>query len=121
MRPVTLMDVRQALRDQRFTELFPELSDEITKAQQNLTCGSCAVPVARKILAEYSDRLGTYFPGRPVVQPADEKKSPAAVPRVYNGPCDGLEAWLRKLPHVPAQVTAARWQNECTVIVFEEA
>lgn len=125
MKPVGMMDIRQALRDERFRGQFPELAGPMAKYAANTGCGTCAVSLVREILAKFPERVREYFPGREVMTAEAATAAPAVAPRrgewaVYDGPCAGLEAWLRKRPpHAPSQVAVARWEDQCTAAVFE--
>ena len=56
-RPITLMDVKQALRDKRFRESLPDsFSEEIQKYQQNPGC-ACNVPLYKKIMLEAKEQI----------------------------------------------------------------
>jgi hypothetical protein len=119
-RPVTLMDIKLALRDHRFRELFPELKSELDRAIAQPHCGSCSTPVAREILRRYGSRLADYFPGRPILSENGVSGDTDYHWKVYNGACAELEDWLRKLPPGSAkQVAIARDGTDCTCVVGE--
>lgn len=115
-RPVTMMDVRGALHDRRFLDMFPELAslaDRYTKSPQ---CGSCGVALAREIIQRFPERLGDYFVGRdlPVHQDGTEDRQF----EVINCHVDDLEAKLRGLPPgVSKHVALARWEDQVTVVI----
>jgi len=122
MKPVGLMDVRAALNDYRFRDLFPELRHEIDKFLAEPKCGACAVPVVKEIMNKFPERVEQYFPGRKVVRPDDEAKKLAENNfTVINCHIDELEARLRKLNPGRKIIVAARYANEITVIVNELA
>lgn len=118
-RPVTMMDVRAALRDDRFLAQFPELSGLVGRYRTQKHCGSCGVELARAIIEKYPERVREYFPGREVLTPREEAAAVAATEdyTVINCKTTELEAKLRRLPPGRKYVTVARWQDEVTVIV----
>jgi len=119
-RPVTMMDVRAALRDGRFIDQFPELSGLVGRYKTQKHCGSCGVELARAIIERFPDRVREYFPGRDVLAPREEVAAVAATEdfEVINCHVGELEARLRKLrPGVKKFVSPARWQDQITVIV----
>lgn len=122
MRVVGLMDVRMALSDDRFRDLFPELRHEIDKYLQEPKCGSCAVPVAREIMNKYPERVEKYFPNRKVIRPDDEAgKLSENKFTVINCDVAELEAKLRKLPPGRKQLAITRYENQVTVVINELA
>lgn len=120
MKPVGLMDIKQAMHDGRFRALFPELEHEIGRVVNRPQCGSCSVPVARKILNDYPDRVQTYFAGRPVVRPDDEAKAVGENHwTVFSCHIDELEGRLRKLPPGRKQIAVTRYEDQITCVVNE--
>jgi hypothetical protein len=120
MKPVGLMDIKQALHDERFRSLFPELEREIDQTLRKPNCGSCGVPLARKILNDYPDRVGGYFPGRPVLRPEDEAKQLADNHwTVINCHVNDLEAKLKQLPPGRKQLAVTRHGDQVTCVVNE--
>jgi hypothetical protein len=116
------MDVRQALHDDRFRSLFPELHHEIEKYVKQPKCGACAVPVVREILNKYPDRVAKYFPGRTVVRPEDEAKTLSENNfTVINCHIDQLEDKLRRLPPGRKQLAITRYEDQVTVVINELA
>ena len=116
-RPVGLTDVRQAIHDQRFRELFPELKQEFATTEGK-KCGACFVQLAERILNEYADRLKTYFPGREVVSLAKEAAALAKNHwRVINCTVHDLEKRLRELPPGRKQISLARYQDQITMVI----
>lgn len=114
------MDIRTALNDERFRNLFPELNREIEKHQKDPKCGACAVPLAREILNKYPERVEKYFPGRKVIKPEDEAKKLAENNwKVINCHISELESKLRNLPPGRKQLAITRWEEQVTVVVNE--
>ena len=125
MKPVGLMDVRQALlADDRFQNLFPEMKAEIDKFLKDpRRCGSCVVPLAKEILNHFPDRVEKYFPGRLVIRPEDESKKLAEHNyTIINCHINELEEKLRRLPAGGKRyLSLARFEDQVTVIVDEIA
>lgn len=120
MRPVSLIDVKQALHDERFCALFPELEHEIDKLRKQPACGTCSVPLAHKILNDYSDRIGKYFPNRTIIKPKEEAQQLAAnYWTVINCKVSELEDELRKLPVGRKQIAITRYEDQVTCVVNE--
>lgn len=114
------MDVRQALHDERFRNLFPELRHEIDKLLKQTNCGSCMVPLSRKILNDYPDKVQEYFPNRKVVRPDDEAKALAENHwTVVNCHVDELEGHLKKLPPGRVQLAITRYGDQVTCVINE--
>lgn len=119
-RPIGLLDIKQALRDSRFRESLPvSFKEDIQKYLQNPSC-ACNVPIYKKVLAEATEQLQKYFPNRSIANLEEEAKKLAENNfSVINCKVDELENVLRKLPPGRKQITAARYENEITVIVNE--
>lgn len=120
-RPVTMMDVRAALRDDRFLDMFPELDELVMRFKKQKHCGSCGVELARQVIEQFPDRVRLYFPGRDVLTPAQEVSVIAGNERiqVINCHVDELEAKLRKqvTPGVKKFMVPARDGDQITVII----
>lgn len=119
-RPVSLMDVKQALRDSRFRESLPEsLKPDVQKFLSNPGC-ACNVPIYQRVLKEGAEQLRAYFPSRPIANLEEEVKSLAENHwRVINCKAADLEAQLKKLPPGRKQLAVARYEDEVTVVVNE--
>jgi hypothetical protein len=119
-RPIGLLDIKQALRDSRFRDSLPSsFKDDIQKYLQNPSC-ACNVPIYKRVLAEATEQLQKYFPNRSIANLEEEAKKLAENNfTVINCKADELENILRKLPPGRKQITAARYENEITVIVNE--
>jgi|SRR6185437_572955 len=125
MKVVGLMDVRAALGDERFRDLFPELRHQIDKYLAEPKCGACAVPVVREILNKFPDRVQKYFPNRKVVKPEDEAKALSENNfTVINCHVNELEDKLRKLEKTSPsrkQLAITRYGDQVTCVVNEIA
>lgn len=117
---VGLIDIKQALNDERFCNLFPELREEINKYHQESHCGACQVPLIQKILNQFPDRVQQYFPNKKVVKPEEEmKKLMENNWKVINCNIDELEQELKKLTPGRKQVAITRYENQVTVVINE--
>lgn len=110
MKKLSLLEVKQALWDERFRALFPEHKKEIAEFIGNPGC-ACNTDLYRKLL-QYPDRLAKYFPTRDVSAQADQSNV-----SVINCHIDELESRLKKLTKQHKQVAIARWQDQVTVII----
>lgn len=113
MNKVGLLEVKQAIWDQRFRDLFPELKKELGEYLKNPGC-PCNVSLYKSIL-KHRDRLAKYFPGREVAE--ESEAEPKNNFSVINCNVNELEAKLRKLRPGRKQIAVARWQDQATVIV----
>lgn len=118
MKPVTLMDVKQALRDHRFRESLPaSLMEDVRKYQQNPGC-ACNMPIYRRILKEAPEQIKAYFPGR---EPSNIEEEVSKLAQnnfsVINCHKDELEDRLRKLGPGRKQIAVARFEDQVTVVV----
>lgn len=121
MNKIGLMDVKNALRDQRFRESLPEeLTSDIIKYLQNPGCGACGTKLFRKILRDCRKQLLSYFPGRDVYKEEEEMAKLAENHwSVINCHKDELEDALKKLPVGRKQIAIARYEDQVTVVVNE--
>jgi hypothetical protein len=117
---VTLLEVKQALRDPRFRDSLPEeLKPEVIKFLDNPGCG-CNTKLYRKIMKDYRGHLLRYFPGAEIVDEAREVAKLAENNwKVINCHVSELEGELRKLAPGRKQVDVARYQDQVTVVVNE--
>ena len=115
---ITLLDIKQALKDSRFRDtLPPNLIDEVQKFLKNPGC-ACNMPLYRKILSECSDQIKQYFPNREITDIKEEvKKLSENKFSVINCSIDELENKLRKLGNGRKQIAIARYEDQVTVIV----
>lgn len=114
------MDVKQALRDHRFRESLPSsFAEDLNKYLKNPGC-ACNIPIYRRILTDAQQQLKAYFPGREVVNLAEEIQKLAENHwLVINCHVDELEERLRKLPPGRKQLAVARYEDQVTVVVNE--
>jgi hypothetical protein len=120
MKKVTLLDVKQALKDERFRKSLPDhLLPEVQKFLQNPSC-PCNLPIYKLVLAECQQQLVQYFPSRVPSDPAEEALRLSQNQwTVVNCKVEALESELRKLPPGGKQVALARWTDEATLVTNE--
>jgi hypothetical protein len=114
------MEVREALRDGRFRDVIPlELRDEVAKY---LHCPGCAanIHLYRKMLKSCVKQLQEYFPGRKVINEAEEIESLATNNfLVINCHINELEGRLRSLSKGRKQIAITRYEDQITAIINE--
>jgi len=115
---VTLMDVKQALRDPRFREGLPkEFEDDIRKYQQNPGC-ACNVPLYKRVMIEAKEALQAYYPNKSIISlEEDAKKLAENNFYVINCTIETLEQNLKNLGPGRKQIAIARYEDQITVIV----
>jgi hypothetical protein len=115
---ITLLDIKQALKDSRFRDtLPPDMMEEVHKFLKNPGC-ACNMPLYRKILSECSDQIKQYFPNREISNIQEEVKKLAQNKfSVINCSVDDLEGHLRKLGVGRKQIAISRYEDQVTVIV----
>lgn len=116
-RKLSILDVKQALFDERFQKLFPELKEDIDKALKDPGC-ACNRDIYLKFFA-YKDRLEKFFPNREI-ESVEEEKARIAENHwsVINCKIDELESKLRKLfPHGRVQLAITRYEDQVTAVV----
>jgi len=120
-RPLTIADIKQALWDDRFRTLFPNLKEEISLFLKDPGC-KCNANLYRKIMSQ-KDKLEKYFPTKEVVGQSLEQEIIKKVQQnqwtVINCHIDQLEERLKQLPHSKKMVSLARWQDQVTVVIDE--
>lgn len=116
IKPISLLDIKQALWDERFRKLFPEHADDINEFMTNPGC-ACNVDLYRKLI-EHKDRIQQYFPTRLIVTPKEEiEKLSQNTWAVINCNIEELEKELRNLPKGRKNLALARWENQATAVV----
>ena len=120
MKKITLLEVKQALRDGRFREKLPdELKEDIQKYLQNPGC-ACNVPVYRRVMRYGGEQLKAYFPDKELPD-IDEEDKNLIQNRwlVINCHINELEGRLTKLGTGRKQIAICRWEDQITVVVNE--
>lgn len=118
MKQLTLLDIKQALWDDRFRKMFPEYNKEISEFLTNPGC-ACNIDLYRKLM-EHKDRMQEYFPTRLIITPKEEMEAMSKGKwKVINCNVNELEKELKKLPPGRRQLAVGRWQDQVTVIINE--
>lgn len=120
MKKISLLDVKQALRDARFRNSLPQdFSEDLQKYLQNPGC-ACNLSIYKRLLKESAEQLKAYFPGREISNLEEEAQKLAENKfSVINCHKDELEKLLRNLPPGRKQLAMARFEDQITVIVNE--
>jgi hypothetical protein len=115
---VTIMDLKQALWDKRFQDLFPESAEQIKSFLKDPGCG-CNMTFLRSLL-KYKDRLQSYFPTKEVITPEEEEAERKAVRndwKVINCNVFNLNDRLKEVPKGKRMMAASRFRDKITVVV----
>lgn len=116
MSKLTLVDIKQALKDERFRELFPEYKVDIDKFLEKPNCG-CTGIIYKQVM-QHPDRLKTYFPNKEVDTTISAPKIQTNI-KVINCHVDELEEHLKKNKTRYKQIAIGRWQDQVTVVIEE--
>lgn len=116
--PITvgIKELKKALWNQGFREMFPELKTQINTFLSNPNC-KCNEPLYNTLLTA-KDRLEKYF-GGPVKltsQPVTKESLKSKI-HVINTTKDLLESELRSLPVGPKHISLARYEDKITAVV----
>jgi hypothetical protein len=114
------MEVKQALKDERFRESLPaEVQPDVKKFMGDQGC-ACNVPLYRKLIRDYPDKLSEYYPDRELIDVSSEVESLSRNRfSVINCHIDELEDKLKSLPMGRKQVAVARFEDQATVVINE--
>lgn len=118
---ISLLDVKQALQDERFVASLPEpLQKGAEKYIKDPGC-ACNHEFIIDVLRDASKQLREYYPSAlEIVNPDEElEKLSKNNWKVFSCHVDELEGKLQKLPHGRKQIEMARWESQVTVIVNE--
>lgn len=115
---ITLLDIKQALKDARFRQSLPStMSEDIQKYLQNPSC-ACNLPIYKKIMTECRQQIEEYFPNKEISNLNEEIKQLAENNwSVINCHISELESNLRKLSSGRKQIAITRYEDQVTVIV----
>jgi len=119
MKAIREIDVKHALKDERFRKSLPEsLQEGAKKFVENPGCGHCHNKYIRQVLKEAKKQIAEYFPNREISDPDEELEALAKNNwQVINCTIDELEGHLQKIPKGRVQLDVARWENMVTVVV----
>ena len=116
MKQISLMEIKQALKDSRFRDILPKDID-LQKYLQNPGC-ACNIPLYKKILQDCKSQLQEYFPGRIIANIDEELKTLAQNNwQVINCNINELENESRKLGVGRKQVTISRYEEQVTAVI----
>jgi hypothetical protein len=121
MKKISLLDVKQALQDERFVASLPEsLKKGAEKYIKDPGC-ACNNQFIVDILKGANKELREYYPAATEVVDPDEEMEKLSKNnwKVFSCHVDELEGHLQKLPHGRKQIDMARWEDQVTVIVNE--
>lgn len=121
MKPITLMEIKQALRDKRFRDSLPSdiFQEDIQTYMKNPGC-ACNTPFYKKIMTQGVEQVQAYFPNRVVSNLAEEAKKLAENHwKVINCHVDELEDHLKKLPSGRKQLAITRFEDQVTAVINE--
>ena len=121
MKKISLLDVKQALQDERFVASLPEsLQKDAEKYIKDPGC-ACNNTFIVSILKDATKELREYYPAATEVVDPDEELEKLAKNnwKVFSCHIDELESKLQLLPQGRKQIDMARWEDQVTVIVNE--
>ena len=115
---VSMFDLKQALWDIRFQELFPEYSEQIKQYLKDPGCG-CNMTFLRNLMRQ-KDRIKKYFPTKEVITPEEEDESYKSIKnqwKVINCNVFNLKEKLAALPKGKRMVAGSRFRDKITVVI----
>jgi hypothetical protein len=118
--PISLIDVKQALRDDRFRNSLPDIfKEDLNKFMSNPGCG-CNIGLYKRLLAEAKPQLQEYFPDKEVVAVEDQvSKLSQNNFSIINCSINELESRLRSLSPGRKQLAISRYEDQVTVVINE--
>jgi len=119
---ITLLDIKQAMRDSRFRDSLPqefqeEFREDVQKYLKNPSC-KCNTPIYLKVIKECKKQVQEYYPNKEIVIPEDEIEQ-ANHWTVINCSINELEKKLKQLNPIQKQISMARYQDQITVLINE--
>jgi hypothetical protein len=135
--PITVLDVKNALRDEKFRSTLPEnLKEPVQKFLGNQNC-SCNLKIYQQVLAEAKEQITAYYPEKSYVNPDNKvemeevkaaqkeqlaqqaKRLATNVFKVINCSIGELEERMKALPPGRKQITMSRYEDQVTVLINE--
>ena len=112
---ISLFDVKQALRDNKFRESLPEsLLPEVQRFLNNPSC-TCNFSIYVKLLKEAKDQLIQHY-----LSPEEEQEKLAKNNfSIINCSIGELEDRMKSLPSGRKQIAIARYEDQVTVVINE--
>jgi hypothetical protein len=115
---ITLLDIKQAMKDSRFRDsLSPEFQEDVKKYLSNPGC-QCNNPIYLRIIKECKKQIQEYYPNKEIVLPEEELQA-ANHWMVINCKVEELEKKLKELNPLHKQISMARYQDQITVVINE--
>ena len=121
MKKITPLDVKHALKDERFRDKLPEsLKSGADKFMKDPGC-ACHHKFIKQVLKEAKEQLLEYYPVASEITDPDKELEKLAKNnwRVINCHIDELESKLQALPYGRKQLDIARWQDQVTIVINE--
>lgn len=120
-RKISLLDVKQALMDERFIESLPESLKEGSKKYLKDPGCACNHNFIVQVLKEAKNQLHEYYPNAKEITDPDKDLERLSKNnwKVFSCHIDELEKKMQALPPGRKQVDMARWQDQVTVIINE--
>lgn len=115
---ITTEDLKRAVKKGDFRKRFPELRVEFDDFIQKNGCAFCAKKMVEGLMS-YKDRLYDYFGDVNLAIEAPEAFDPVGDNNftIINCGIHELEDKLNALPPAAYQITAARYEDQVTVVV----
>jgi len=121
MKKITLLDVKHALKDERFRKILPEsLTEGVNKFMKDPGC-ACHAKFIKQVLKEAQKQLFEYYPAATEITDPEKEAEKLAKNnwRVISCHIDELENKLQSLPYGRKQLDIARWEDQVTVVINE--
>lgn len=113
---ITLEDIENALKDERFVELLPEeLKHDYNSYLSNIKC-PCNKSFFKKIIKQYPDLIKKYYPNKEIFYEENISKNNWSV---INCSIYELENELKKLNIIKKQIAIARYEDQITLVINE--
>ncbi len=116
---LTPQDIKQALWDERFRELFPEFKEQILTYMKDPGCGTCRHGLINTLMG-FKDRLRKYFPTKEVITPQEEKEQIKHIKnswKVINCNVHNLAEKLKEIPRGKRLIAASRFRDKMTLVL----
>lgn len=118
--PISVLDVKNALKDPKFREKLPKsLDPDVQKYLQNPNC-TCNIPIYQRVLQQAEKEIKEYYPEKSYISPEEElEKLSRNNFSVVNCSIGELEDILKKLKPGRKQISMSRYEDQVTVIINE--
>ena len=120
---MTLLDVKTAMRDQRFRDSLPEeFKEDVDLYLKNPSC-ACNHKIYVKVATKAKKQLREYFPQKETENLEKELQTLEKLPEntwsVINCHVNELQKELKRLPPGRKQLSVSRYEDQVTVVVNE--